>query len=241
MISKDNLPLDIETIPTQDEEIRAQIAAEISPPGNYKSDEAIAKWWATEGEFKRAEAWKKTSFDGAYGHIAVIGFAFDDEEPTTLYSENYVKDEPKIIRAFHEAVNTRMKDKAGASVRVIGHNVLNFDMRFIRQRSILLGIQLTPFIRWGAREWDDGYVFDTSFQWAGRDGVKLAKLCEVMGIAGKGEEIGEKIDGSMVWEFVQRGEIAKVAKYCGGDVSRVWEIFKKMTAAQGWNQQQEAA
>ena len=172
----------------------------------------------------------------------MIGFAFDDEDPTTLYSDNYTKDEPKIIRAFHEAVNARMNLKPGASVRVVGHNVLDFDMRFIRQRSILLGIRLTPFIRWGAREWDDGYVYDTSFQWAGRDGVKLAKLCEVMGIAGKGEEIGgEEIDGSKVWEFIQRGEIAKVAKYCGGDVHRTREIFKQMTASEGWNQQRDAA
>lgn len=236
MITKNNLPLDIETIPAQDESLKQLITDSLEPPSNYKDPDKIANW-----KYENAEkAWLKTSFDGAYGHIAVIGFAWDGGEPVTLYSDDYVEDEPKIIREFHRIVNERMAKFPGGAVRVIGHNVRDFDLRFIRQRSILLGIPLTPHIRWDAREWDTAYVFDTSFQWAGRDGVKLSKLCEVMGLQGKGEEIGEEIDGSMVWGFIQRGEIDKVAKYCAGDVKRTWEIYKRMTTVMGWISQEAA-
>jgi len=237
MITRNNLPIDIETIPAQDESLKQLIADSLEAPANYKDPDKIFDWKRANAD----KAWRKTSFDGAYGHVAVIGYAWDDGDPVTLYSDDYVKDEPKILREFHKVVNERMAKQPGGAVRVIGHSVREFDLRFIRQRSILLGIQLTPHIRWDAREWDTAYVFDTSFQWAGRDGVKLSKLCDVMGLQGKGEEIGEEIDGSMVWDFVERGEIAKVAAYCAGDVKRTWEIYKRMTSVMGWMVGQEAA
>lgn len=228
------ITLDIETIPCQIDGVKEELAAGISPPGNYKSPEAIAKWWAEEGEARKEKAWLNTSFDGALGHCAVIGYKISDGETVSIYSENYVKDEAKVLKAFFAAVNEACSGRAGSYVRVIGHNVLNFDMRFLKQRAIVLGVPLTPFIKWGAREWDERDVFDTSFQWAGRDGVRLDKLCDTLGIAGKGSEIGEDIDGSQVWPYIQRGEIAKVATYCKGDVNRAWEAYNRMVSCQPW-------
>ena len=69
--------------------------------------------------------------------------------------------------------------------------------------------------------------------WAGARGtVSLDKLCKVFGIATKGSEIEDEIDGSKVWEFVQAGRIDDVAKYCAGDVERVRQIHKRLTFAQ---------
>lgn len=74
--------------------------------------------------------------------------------------------------------------------------------------------------------------------WAGiGNRISLDKLCRVMGIPTKGSEIGDEIDGSKVWDFVQAGRIADVATYCCGDVERVREIHRRMTFAY----QQEAA
>ncbi len=67
--------------------------------------------------------------------------------------------------------------------------------------------------------------------WAGlRDKISLDRICKALGIQAKGEDLpeGEYIDGSLVWEFVKRGEIEKVAAYCKADVIRCREVYKRI-------------
>ena len=113
----------------------------------------------------------------------------------------------------------------------IGHNIIGFDLRFLLQRSIVLGIVPPSFIPVDPKPWSD-YVYDTMTKWAGASNrVSLNKLCEVFDMPLKGAEFDEEFDGSMVWDAISNGEIEKVATYCAGDVYRTREIFKKMTFA----------
>ncbi len=56
----------------------------------------------------------------------------------------------------------------------------------------------------------------------------MAKLCEAMGLEGKGE-----IDGSMVGDLWAKGEYEKVAEYCRGDVERTRQIHRRMQVTFG--------
>ncbi|MBF0309221.1 MAG: hypothetical protein HQL56_06810, partial [Magnetococcales bacterium] len=56
-------------------------------------------------------------------------------------------------------------------------------------------------------------------------------LCRVMRLPGKGSEIGEEIDGSLVWDYVKAGRIKDVSSYCAGDVERCRMIHKRLTWA----------
>ena len=240
---KTNTPvyIDIETIPGQHPSVRAALAAEaaeekakIKAPANYKDADKIAEYvMGKQAEIDAAveERWRKTSFDGALGQIVAVSVAIGDDAPVNIYRDEWQTAEPELLREFFALVASAYNPAADMRPVFIGHNVVAFDLRFIYQRAVLLGIKPHPIIPFHARPWDT-QVFDTMVQWAGvGNRISLDKLCRVMGIPTKGSEIGDEIDGSKVWDFVQAGRIADVATYCGGDVDRVREIHRRMTFA----------
>ncbi len=91
------ITIDLETCPAQDPAVRADIAAGIEPPGNISKAETIAAWHADKKPAAVEEAWRKTSFDGATGHICVIGVSFDDEPPIALYYDDWHAKESQLL------------------------------------------------------------------------------------------------------------------------------------------------
>jgi DNA polymerase III epsilon subunit-like protein len=113
---------------------------------------------------------------------------------------------------------------------LIGHNVRRFDVVFLWQRCVVLGI---PIPNWlavakGARRFSDEFVIDT-MEMAGNTlstpfGPKLDKLCLALGIQTK-----TGLDGSQVWAAYQAGRFADVLEYCRDDVKRVRSAFRRLT------------
>lgn len=230
-----NIYLDLETIPAQDPAVRAAIAAGITAPANYSKPESIAKWLEENREAEAEKAWRKTSFDGALGQIAVASIAIDDAAPVTFWQEDWASGETHILRELFDLIDSACSVPVYGGIRAerepvfIGHNLVNFDLRFLFQRAVLNSIRPPACIPFQAKPWD-AKVYDTMTAWAGHNGrVSLDKLCTALGIAAKGSEIGDEIDGSLVWDFVRAGRIADVATYCAADVERVREIHKRMT------------
>ncbi|MFB3910472.1 MAG: hypothetical protein ACE15D_18940 [Candidatus Eisenbacteria bacterium] len=223
--------LDLETIPGQDPGLRNLIAETITHPAQMSKPETIAKWEAEQKPAAIEEAWRKTALDGAYGQIACAAIAVNDEPVVKVYREDW-EDECKLLKEIFVVLTDIHKSAHGRRGTYVGHNVLGFDLRFMRQRAIVRGVVPPPWIPFKAKPWDDA-VFDTMTEWAGvRDTVSLDKLCRVFGIPPKGAELdGIEIDGSLVWDFVQAGRIADVATYCAGDVDRARLIHKRMTFA----------
>lgn len=207
------LVLDIETIGATDEQVCADIVANLKAPANYKSPEAIQKWI----DENRDDAIAKTSFDGAWGQIVCIGFKFDDEP-----AHAFTGVEADILRNFSEVIG-QLSQSERHMLQVVGHNVTSFDMRFLFQRYVVNQIR-PPALPWKAKPWD-GQVFDTMTEWAGvGNRVSLDKLAKALGLEGKGE-----IDGSMVWPMYREGRIAEIAEYCKADVELTYQVFKKLT------------
>jgi hypothetical protein len=251
-----DVTIDIETIPNQDpavlDAIRASLADNFKAPSTMtkeqackelgmtdpdkikftSKDSALAAWAERfkeeKGEEAAQELWRKTSFDGGSGQIAVVGIALDDAEPITFYSEDWANDEAKVLRAAFDAIKDVYTPSSDRRPVFIGHYVTEFDLRFIFQRAVVLGIKPPSIIPFHARPWDD-HVFDTMTRWAGIKGsVKLDKLCDALGLAGK----TEGMDGSQVWDYVKAGRIAEVATYCANDVRMARAAYKRMTFAQ---------
>lgn len=234
------LPLDIETLPGQQPSVRAELeeqaAAEkeaVKAPANYKDEEKIKAFLADKHAEIDAEVetkWRKTTFDGAWGEVCIIGFARDDGEILVGDSKEH-GGEGHLLAWFFDTLHELFKESERRTVQVVGHNVADFDLKFLWQRSVIHGIQVPAWIPWKAKPWDER-IFDTMTQWAGvRDRVSLDKLCRALGVATKGSEIGEEIDGSKVWDFWKAGKIPELRTYCAGDVDRVRQIFKMMTFA----------
>lgn len=244
------ITFDIETGPTADQafidavraEIEASVEAEcgaVRAPANYKDAVKIEEWHATVGaqkiadirasaESQIAEKIRATSLDGALGCIAVIGYAIDERPARAIYRDGTdpAAHEKEVIREFFDLVDNEWGG-ARSMPRWIGHNLTGFDLRFLFQRAVVLGIRPPACIPFHAKPWDDN-VFDTMVKWAGAGNrVKLDKLCRALGLPGK-----QGFDGSQVAEAIAAGKIAEVAKYCAEvDVEQTRAVYKRLTFA----------
>lgn len=223
-----NLYLDIETIPTQDEATKIEIAANIHPPGNIKKPESIQKWFAENEEAEFEKAYRKTALIGTVGEIVCISWAVGDGEIHHVYRDvggNEAVMLANFMLQLQKSLIIPNTDKLIKPVW-IGHYVTGFDLRFLWQRYVINGvIPLIP-IPYNARPWDKD-VYDTKIEWAGTQSTgygSLDMLSRVLGQKGKGD-----IDGSKVWDAILDGRIMDVVEYCDDDVERVRGIHKCMT------------
>lgn len=218
--------LDIETLPTADPAIIAEIAATITPPGNISKPETITAWEAEKKPALVAQSVAKTSFDTLAGSIACICWAIDDGEIQALDCRT---GEAGMLLEFFSVLSMDLQS-AHSRIEVethtyVGHNLAGFDLPFLKHRAIVHGVKPNASL-WkamNAKPWDS-CIADTMLMWsADRDRrVGLDRLCRAMGIPGKGD-----FDGSMVaatWPTNPE----KVIAYCKDDVERVRALYKRM-------------
>lgn len=197
--------LDIETIPADNnsEKILRMLYA--------KKEERAGK--KTE-DFE--EYFSKTSFDGAFGRILCIGYAINDEPEQILYNEN---NEAETLRQFWEI--------AKEADLFIGHNVMDFDLRFIFQRSIINKVKPPsnllnlPFARYR-----NNPIFDTMKEWVkwANSSVGLEHIALAMGIPTP----KDGIDGSQVFDFYKKGKVNEILEYCKRDVETTREVYRRI-------------
>lgn len=222
-----NLYLDIETIPSQSPEVHAAIAETITCPGNISKPESIAAWAADKKPGLVKETIAKTSFDGSAGHVCCIGWAWDDDAPQSA-SINFVDEECAVLTTvMQDLAEQAAYDKYHDPV-LIGHNIVNFDIRFLWQRAIVLGVRMPRWFPRDPKPWGTD-TFDTMTAFAGQRGtIGMDRLCRALGIPGKDE-----VDGSMVAQMWADGKFSEIAEYCRADVERTRAIHQKMMIAYG--------
>lgn len=107
---------------------------------------------------------------------------------------------------------------------IVAHHA-QFDVRYIWQRAIILGVAVPAWWPIDARPWDSDRIDDTMIAWAGAKGtIGLDRLCRALGIPGKPDDI----DGSKVWDAVREGRIDDVVRYCDGDVERLRAVHRRI-------------
>jgi len=203
--------LDIETLPAGEENHGAL---------KYLHAKRLAKKNKKEGcdEVKDFEQYLLgTSFDGSFGRILCIGYALDDGPVECLCEPD---DEPKMIRDFWELA----KD----CDLFIGHNILDFDMRFIYQRSIINRVK-PPFELNFAR-YRNSPMFDTMKEWTkwSQNNIGLEHVALALGIPTP----KDGIDGSQVYETFKAGKVDEIVEYCKKDVDTTRAIYRRMTFSQ---------
>jgi DNA polymerase elongation subunit (family B) len=222
-----NLYLDIETIPSQSPEVHARIAETIKPPANYKKAETIAVWEQHEKPAAVKEAIAKTSFDGSVGHVCCIGWAWE-LGGANAGSIDSVNQEVGLLSGVFSQLDIELNRVPWQQPVIIGHNVANFDIRFLWQRAIVLGVRMPRWFPRDPKPWGND-VFDTMTAFAGSRGtIGMERLCLALGMDGKGE-----IDGSMIADLWAKGEHEKIAEYCRSDVERTRKIHHRMQIAFG--------
>ena len=107
----------------------------------------------------------------------------------------------------------------------VGHNILDFDMRFIYQRSVIHQIKPSrdiPFTRFR-----NAPIYDTMQEWSkwGREHASLDSLSKALGIPSP----KETLDGSKVYPFYRAGKLPEIVEYCKRDVESVRAVYKRLT------------
>lgn len=219
-----NLYCDLETIPDQEPGALDRAAALVKVPANYKNAETIENFRAERAQ----EAYEKTSLNGLHGEICSIAWAIGDG-----HIEGQVRrpgeSEKDLIQAFFEAIHFDVtRDGEGGFPRItwIGHNVIDFDLRFLKQRCIVNNIQPPFKIPADARHGSND-AFDTMKAWAGWKGfVSQDALCKALGLPLKAG-----MTGADVWPAYQAKKYEEILGYNRDDVHTVRELYRRMSWA----------
>lgn len=223
--------LDLETLPTSRQDVRARFEADVAPPANYKKAEAIEKWWAEEGDAAKSEAVARTALNGTFGELLCIGWAVGNGpvsvEVRTGSERELLETWAESLRAAAEAA--RPSDGGWWDRRAvwIGHNIEDFDLRFLWQRTRINGVRL-PFVLPLDRYAKAPRRYDTMKEWGGWNGrVKQRDLEMAFGL-----ERSDPLDlgGADVWTAYKEGRVADVVQHCTEDVRNLREIYRRMTA-----------
>jgi 3'-5' exonuclease len=211
--------LDLETVPVEDDAVRAEIAAGIAPPGNMSKPETIAAWERDRKPQLVEEAFGRGGLSATTGRICCIGIASATFEHTFCGP-----DEAELIHLAYEFLST-----LGEPVTYVGHNLQGFDLPFLRMRSIIHRRKPPLSLRkaMSAKPWDNEVIADTMLQWShDRDKrISLDRLCRLLGIESPKVE---GIDGSAVYGLYTAGKLQDIADYCLRDCRAALAVYNRI-------------
>jgi hypothetical protein len=156
----------------------------------------------------------KGALDALTGRIVCIGLLFDDGQKTT---------EAPVVELDERRLLERFWSSLGEADVLVGHNLLEFDLPFIRQRSWIHGIQ--PSRQIDLRKYYTADVVDTMQvwnNWAPKKGGTLANLASAFGC---GVKSGHGTDVAQWWAS---RDIASIVKYCMQDVWLAYRVFCRL-------------
>jgi 3'-5' exonuclease len=168
-----------------------------------------------------------TSFDGSFGRILCIAYAIDDGPVEVICND---QDESEMLLKFWKIVGTISSEPRNPQwpdygVQFIGHNVMDFDLRFIYQRSIINKVR--PAYNLNFARYKDYPIYDTMKEW-----VKWAQASiglEHIALALEIPTPKDGIDGSQVFDFYKKGKVKEICEYCKRDVDATREVYRRMT------------
>jgi len=162
-----------------------------------------------------AELIKKLSLSAATAKIICLCYAVDP--PADAPIQVLQGEEADIVRNFWKlALDCNL---------FVGHNILDFDLRFIYQRSVIHQVKPSrdiPFTRFR-----NAPIFDTMQEWSkwGREHVSLDTLSKALGIPSP----KENLDGSKVYPYYRAGKLNEIVEYCKRDVDSVRQVYRRLT------------
>ncbi|MDQ3748725.1 MAG: ribonuclease H-like domain-containing protein [Acidobacteriota bacterium] len=182
-------------------------------------------FWETE------EQYRKTACDANLGRILCIGYCEQDESGAITEhgcfgwreeTKDFEPDERTILAEFWAF----MRGFDVSRDLVIGHNIMDFDLPFIVQRSIIKGVRPTVDFYFG--KYRNAPIFDTMrvwdcWKWGGATSLK--KLAFALGLeCPKADDI----DGSNIYDAYLASRFEEIYRYCMRDVKTTRNAWRKM-------------
>lgn len=161
---------------------------------------------------------ENAALDAMTGRIVCIGLLIEDKDGTTE-SVLMDQDERKLLKSFWEML--RPTDL------LIGHNLLEFDLPFIRQRSWICGVRPSRTI--DMRRFYTVEVVDTLQLWTNWGYKKGATLDNLGRILNCGQKLASGGDVGTWWAA---GDYDSIRRYCLEDVRITYRIYCRLTYRQ---------
>ncbi len=182
---------------------------------------------------KNGDDRSRTALNGDFGRILCIGYA--DEHPDGSVRRGIIGwdetcgnlpcDERKILIEFWEM----LRSFRPSVDRIVGHNLFDFDLKFIYKRSVVQGVK--PTVELSFARYRNQPLFDTMCEWE-RWGygtkVSLDRLAHVLDLPSSKED---GMNGSQIERLYESGEHRAIYEYCLRDVELTRLIYRRMTFA----------
>jgi predicted PolB exonuclease-like 3'-5' exonuclease len=201
------LYLDIETIPAGGNNLSK--LKELYESKKKKYEDIGLKFSKKFTEFV-----SQTNFSGSFGRILCIAYAINDDEVEILTGS-----EEKILENFwHIAKDADL---------FIGHNVMDFDLRIIYQRSMVYCVKPSRDLSFA--RYRNNPIFDTLREWQKWGGNGGYDSLDALAKAFDMPSSKDGIDGSLVYKFYQENKLDEIYKYCKADVVLTRKVYKRIS------------
>ena len=210
--------LDIETVPLIAALETPYPDSERTPPANYKTDEAIARWREADVTAWRGDRVKACSLNPRLGRVLCVGLKTGAAEQVVVAKAELR--EARALAIVWEVI-------ADADGRVVTWNG-SWDLRFLLIRSLLLKVPI-PIRPSTVRAWFRKYqthphcdvkAMLTNWEPPVR-GEGLNEWAEAFGVGGK----TEGMTGASVWPMFAAGRFDEIAAYCLDDVRATAALY----------------
>ena len=216
--------MDIETLPPDEatwKVVRATV--EDGVESKYKRQETI--------DARKEAAYRDCSLKGDFGRILCVGWILEDNGGEIVAEGVFGWDEEKACFTLDER---RTLEEFWALVQrygledglIVGHNVFNFDLKFILQRSVVHGVR--PTAEWWFGRYRNNPIYDTMMEWSKwdmRDFVSLGRLAVALGLP---SSKSDEVSGDKVYDLFLDGRHEVIKDYCLADVRLTRHIYHRL-------------
>jgi len=193
--------------------------------GNIKDPAKIAEKVAQAEAKHQSDYLAKAALSPATGEVCAIGLMESDGKETILTVKDTGLDEAALLNAFWAHYRIELTTRR---TLWIGHNVLDFDLPFLVNRSRILGVSISPNVfevKGGRVRWSDRFI-DTRTVWLmGRKPTDTpSSLDTVCGAFGLGSKAGSGADFAALLETDTPAAIA----YLRQDLTLTTNLARKL-------------
>jgi len=221
--------LDIETLPP-DELMRTSITVGMvrKLDRHFVSSERGDDEPCNDVEFRRLALFAE------YGRLLCVGVRLEEEGKQERHGV-LGQDKHTGVLHLNERATLRGFWKLFADFRVqrdvvIGHNVMDFDLPFIYQRSWVHGIQPSAelcFARYRSQP-----LYDTMREWAKWNQKRCISLRDLAKALQVDAAKLDGMSGDQVYDLFRAGAHERIVRYCLQDVEVVRAIYRRMTTSE---------